>query len=826
MSSPPSSPVSDDHPAIPVSHPRSSPRSPARVSPQPPISPPKAAAQNKAMNGNPSVATPTPNTPTNAAPLTPPDSVARSVPAADEKTAPPHAAVIAPAAPVHVEQARTRAPAPAQDEDPASLRTPNVYINGLPPNFPEEQLYAMTKDFGGVISVRTFTRHVSDRPSGYGFVLFDTVDSAAKCIESLRRYRNLHPSFSKQVHKIPGTEYASIAPSDFSSASSASSISDGHESFKARMERLKDESSTNLYIEGLPMSIDEPTLGALVAPYPIKSSRFFQTRLSHPPRIIAFVRLESRAACEEIIERLHGRMIRGWNDPGSRISVRFADSAEQRELRRTERTGQEDVSPPSRLTMAQAALLNLRGQHAQPHRGARAPDAGRRLPLSQSHTFADHQYTQANGNQNAYTHLPMHPIAADYQEKRTNVGNGRLPASRSAPSHLQGRGGPTPGQRELPPASASDIDLSLLSRTATASGFTPLEQQLIIQAQLRAEMDARQDALYEAQGTLAPSLMSATRHANGNGPRPLSRISLASAASSKEFVPRGLASRLQQAHAQADSYEAQTLSPIDFLPPMSEDEFHANAQLTSPQQQYSQRQQHMSNKNTPASHSGYGQDTNNNESTYKTIYDDENKERGIRLSNSMDFVFASNRQHATQATDQGNSALHMRSTTLPPQFMHGGSSGVGAGASNIGPSHARLNGILSPTIHSNVRTLGQNLSGKLNISVPTNPNATPVLHHDDSERNTLSPNSALVHTHHPADSPLVPSPALTYVSSSSASRTPSTLSPSTPFFPSFASAGEGFGMVGYKGEDHSHVAKERSVQAGPFGLQKVRTGSQ
>src|SRR6266853_1794971 len=26
-------------------------------------------------------------------------------------------------------------------------------------------------------------------------------------------------------------------------------------------------------------------------------------------------------------------MVRGWNDPGSRISVRFADSAEQRELR-------------------------------------------------------------------------------------------------------------------------------------------------------------------------------------------------------------------------------------------------------------------------------------------------------------------------------------------------------------------------------------------------------------------------------------------------------------------------------------------------------------
>lgn len=87
-----------------------------------------------------------------------------------------------------------------------------------------------------------------------------------------------------------------------------------------------------------------------MVPYKIKSSRFFKTKLSDPPRIIAFVRyvqtfaafcqylivrqsLESRAAAEETIERLHGRMVRGWDDPGCRISVRFADSAEQRELR-------------------------------------------------------------------------------------------------------------------------------------------------------------------------------------------------------------------------------------------------------------------------------------------------------------------------------------------------------------------------------------------------------------------------------------------------------------------------------------------------------------
>ncbi|KIM38070.1 hypothetical protein M413DRAFT_39972, partial [Hebeloma cylindrosporum] len=189
----------------------------------------------------------------------------------------------------------------------------------------------------------------------------------------------------QQIHKIPGTTYAqgTLPPSSASSwdeqgpsgASSADGSSGGSlaadASFKAKMESLHDPSSTNLYMEGLPLSIDEPTLSALVSPHRISSSRFFQTRLSNPPRIIAFVRLETRAGAEEIIERLHGRMVRGWNDTGSRISVRFADTSEQRELRRTERSTQEGDSSPARLTIAQAALLNLRGQEL--HTGNSGP---------------------------------------------------------------------------------------------------------------------------------------------------------------------------------------------------------------------------------------------------------------------------------------------------------------------------------------------------------------------------------------------------------------------------------------------------------------------
>ncbi|KAF8799564.1 hypothetical protein BYT27DRAFT_7217680 [Phlegmacium glaucopus] len=264
-----------------------------------------------------------------------------------------------------------------------SNRTPNVYINGLPPHFPEDQLFALASPFGEIRSVRTFTRHVRDSESGYGFVLFETIDAAERCIISLRRYRNLHPTFSKQIHKIPGTTYAqanlessgSSTPSwDEQGEISGGAVGPGstasNASFKAKMESLHDPTSTNLYMEGLPLSIDESTLSALVSPHRISSSRFFQTRLSHPPRIIAFVRLETRVGAEEVIERLHGRMVRGWNDTGSRISVRFADTSEQRELRlkhqRSERSTDEGEGSPARMTIAQAALLNLRGQELRP----------------------------------------------------------------------------------------------------------------------------------------------------------------------------------------------------------------------------------------------------------------------------------------------------------------------------------------------------------------------------------------------------------------------------------------------------------------------------
>ncbi|KAE9390041.1 hypothetical protein BT96DRAFT_361893 [Gymnopus androsaceus JB14] len=157
-----------------------------------------------------------------------------------------------------------------------------MYINGLPLHYPKDQLFELCSLFGEMQSVRSFTRHVGEKESGYGFVLFET---AEKCIQSLRRFRSLHPTFSKQSHKIPGMPYTqnqplssqshsawthemhkgpSLAQGAYDSDSNHSAVGSVKtmtgESFKAKMEHMQDPNSNNLYIEGLPLSIHEPGL--------------------------------------------------------------------------------------------------------------------------------------------------------------------------------------------------------------------------------------------------------------------------------------------------------------------------------------------------------------------------------------------------------------------------------------------------------------------------------------------------------------------------------------------------------------------------------------
>ncbi|KAF7362755.1 RRM domain-containing protein [Mycena venus] len=244
-----------------------------------------------------------------------------------------------------------------------SGKTSNVYINGLPANFRDDQLYAIAAPFGEVLSVRCFTRNTAKNPSGYGFVLFKTVGAAEKCIVTLKR-SDLHPSFSK-VNKPPRIVCSPNSPSLPARSSSSSLSSSNQESplpgspelnFKAKMAQLEDRTSPNVYIEGLPLSADKNTLIELVYPYAIQT--FLFVPLEHT-LIFCLFRMENRAAAEDVILRLNGKMVRGWDGTENRVYLRIADTLDQRELRRSEASAREDN--PGRLTIAQATLLNYHG---------------------------------------------------------------------------------------------------------------------------------------------------------------------------------------------------------------------------------------------------------------------------------------------------------------------------------------------------------------------------------------------------------------------------------------------------------------------------------
>jgi hypothetical protein len=470
--------------------------------------------------------------------------------------------------------------------------------------------------------------------------------------------------------------------------------------------------------------------------------------------------------------------------------------------------------------MAQAALLNLRGQQIQgrlrapPH--PNNPSDQRRLLSAQCQVDThDLPYPQHN-------RLPPHPIVSQGQSEPEN---NLLTTSRTVPARLHGRtDSQIPGG--LPVPLGSDIDLSTLSHTASVNGFTPLEQQLILQARLQAEIDAHQRAIYGSQSNNSLPGVPMQPHPlhSGQGeelPRSLNSLSLRSALPAKEFVPCGSAPRLDQPHG----YNLMLSSrlSVDLLPSEVADDHHASKSHSSQQSQClpfpSNQQQHGSANAINSRVLGLtSQDTGLKNNNTNLIVD---KDCTVHPSHSLDLVSDSaDRRVSTQRDEQQNLAAHMRSTTLPPHFTVGGTNA----AHNAGAVSLRLNSILSPTLPSGAGIGDRGHIGKLNIGGA--PGEQPII---NREIDTIPSNVKLMHPHNSvADSPfLIPSPALTYNSSSSASsRTPSTLSPSTPFFGSFPHPGDSFGA--YNGEEHgadkTDAAMVHDVASFDIGT-KIRSGS-
>lgn len=467
--------------------------------------------------------------------------------------------------------------------------------------------------------------------------------------------------------------------------------------------------------------------------------------------------------------------------------------------------------------MAQAALLNLRGQQMQGRlRVSQHPtnlSDQRRLLSAQSPVIVS-DFPSLLHHQHG--RLPPHPIISQGQ---SDPENNLLTTSHSAPARLHGCNELVPGR--LPTALGSDIDLSALSRTAGTNGFTPLEQQLILQARLQAEIDARQRAFYGSQSKNTSGgpiqALSLFSDQNEELSRSLNNLSLRSAHIAKEFVPRGLAARLHPPPTPSQL-------PADLLPSEVADDYHATKSHDSQQPQplpfSSYQQQHSNSSAINPRALGLASRDSSLKNNNNLILNGDN-DCTVRPSNSLDIVSdSSDHRTSTQREEQQNLAAHMRSTTLPPHFTVSGSNTT----HNTGVVSLQLNGILSPNLPSGARVGVRGQIGKPSVGILSG--ELPISRQIDA----LPIDTKLIHPHNSVvDSPfLIPSPALTYNSSSSASsRTPSTLSPSTPFFGSFPHPSDSYGA--YNGEEHggdkADGAMAHDVTAFDIGT-KIRSGSE
>ncbi|EOR00972.1 hypothetical protein E3P92_00401 [Wallemia ichthyophaga] len=179
------------------------------------------------------------------------------------------------------------------------LNTSNVFIQGLSPLTTPEELQKAVDLYGRVSSARVIMQPNKKACKGYGFVQFVSTLDAHAAIIALNS-KGVNAAFAKQ------------------------------ESFTARLRRLEDEESTNLYLSNLPLDMNDGKLSLLFYPANIQSMRVLKSGTGES-RGVGFVRVKDRHTASFFIDKLHGMSLPGSDLP---LQVRFADSQSQKDFKK------------------------------------------------------------------------------------------------------------------------------------------------------------------------------------------------------------------------------------------------------------------------------------------------------------------------------------------------------------------------------------------------------------------------------------------------------------------------------------------------------------
>uniref|UniRef100_A0A914UUL0 RRM domain-containing protein n=1 Tax=Plectus sambesii TaxID=2011161 RepID=A0A914UUL0_9BILA len=165
-----------------------------------------------------------------------------------------------------------------------ALSSTNLYIRGLEPLTTDSDLRKMCTGYGTIVSTKAIMDKATNQCKGYGFVDFDSQETAQKAVEALNA-----------------------------------------KGIQAQMAKQQEQDPTNLYIANLPSNYNEQMLESMLAQYGMVISTRVLRNQDGQSRGVGFARMESREKCEQIILELNGRAPK--TDPNSTpLLVKFADS--------------------------------------------------------------------------------------------------------------------------------------------------------------------------------------------------------------------------------------------------------------------------------------------------------------------------------------------------------------------------------------------------------------------------------------------------------------------------------------------------------------------
>eukprot|EP01125_Pyxidicula_operculata_P008569 TRINITY_DN2868_c0_g1_i3.p1 TRINITY_DN2868_c0_g1~~TRINITY_DN2868_c0_g1_i3.p1 ORF type:complete len:312 (+),score=38.89 TRINITY_DN2868_c0_g1_i3:74-1009(+) len=208
----------------------------------------------------------------------------------------------------------------------------NVFVKYLPPDLTDDKFNELFEQYGKIVSCKIMVDQTTGKSLGYGFVRYSNSESSNKAIQAMNGIRISNKRLLCKLANMPSNVTSHL-----------------------RNPALQSQiPSNNVYIKPLPKHFTEGDLKSLFGKYgTIEDCKVMIDKQTGQSRQIGFVRFLSKEDALRSIQSMNKLQI----DPTlSPLTVKFADTKEQRNLRKTINKNQKQQylftqSPPHYTSM-------------------------------------------------------------------------------------------------------------------------------------------------------------------------------------------------------------------------------------------------------------------------------------------------------------------------------------------------------------------------------------------------------------------------------------------------------------------------------------------